>query len=109
MSGLSKSLRKEVADIVAKAYKIEMNRELNKLYEKFKKWEEGTYDCWELHHDIHLYHDGAGRELYKLYQAEGLWLVERAVFEKIINMKQLSDALKSLIEQSLARHKARNS
>lgn len=77
----SKQMRKKLRELNQIAYARELNHHLEQLGQKFDEWRDNGIDCWELNDLIHQFHDGASRDLYKVYQYtpnEAL-LVSRAV------------------------------
>lgn len=93
----SKPFKKEMRRIAGIAYQREMDEELGKLYEQFKKWEKKEIDCFQLNDIIHKYHDGISRQLYKLNQMGADYLAIRALAKNIIKEEE---ADKNLIEAS---------
>jgi len=59
-----KSLLRQLA---GQAWEAELNAELGRLYECFVAWRENATNPFELSDEIHRFHDGTARDLYKRY------------------------------------------
>jgi len=57
------SLRK----LVKRAHERALSLALTSLEGRFVAWHEGQIDAFELNEEIHRFHHGVSRELYKLY------------------------------------------
>lgn len=62
-----KATRKKLRALTQVAYERELSRALAALETEFKHWREGQLDAFELSQRVHTFHDGAARDLYKLY------------------------------------------
>jgi len=95
MSSLTKNDRKEIRDLIARAYTKEISQHLNYLAGKFKEWQEQSIDCWELCDLIHGFHNGASRELFSLYHQTSFdsVLIQRALLQGLIQKENISKEL----------------
>lgn len=66
---MTKSQKKHLQNLAAKAHEIAMKKALNELRLQFNKWEQGEIDPWELNESIHKYHDGTARDIWKIYNS----------------------------------------
>lgn len=66
--------------LAGKAWEAELNRELAILFEHFHQWTKKDMNAFDLSDKIHEFHDGASRQLFKLYtQLDPVTAVSRAV------------------------------
>lgn len=63
----SKKERARLRTLAAQAHENELNDAVTELFEKFTGWADKQMDVFELNHEIHKFHDGVSRDLYKLY------------------------------------------
>jgi len=78
------------------AYQRELNSELAKLYDQFRKWDAGVLSPFELTDAIHNFHKGPARELYVRYGmsgGKGDCLVARAIARGFITKEEIPDEL----------------
>ena len=105
MKKYNKSERKELRKLSELAYKRELNSAINDLYNKFKEWEKGSIDSFKLDHEIHKYHNGISRELYKKYDDNDLiditigWAIAKGILEKSEVSDNLINKLHLIIER----------
>ncbi len=64
---LSRSERATLRELAATAHKQELETALTDLYEQFCKWGGDGISAFDLNDDIHNFHDGISRELYRTY------------------------------------------
>jgi len=90
---LSKQTRKKLRELNQLAYARELNYHLEQLGEKFDEWRNNGIDCWDLNDLIHQFHDGASRDLYKVYHytKNEAYLVSRAVQLGFLEKAELPD------------------
>lgn len=99
----SKKLKKELGKLAEKAYEIALDSELSKLSSKFDEWKNQKMDGFELTEEIHEFHDGISRELWKRYNGnDTIFIVSHAVVQGILDESEISDQimheLKPIIE-----------
>jgi hypothetical protein len=64
---LPKSIRRSIRDLAAIAHERELAAALRQLDELFSQWRSGQLNPHSLNDAIHQFHDGASRDLWKLY------------------------------------------
>ena len=64
---LTKKQRKHIREMSGIAYEREMAAALDNLLMSFQKWKQGEKTPFDLDGEIHQYHNGTARELYKQY------------------------------------------
>ena len=67
MRDLSKRARKDIREVASIAYERELSAQLVKLQRKFDEWHRKEIDAFQLEQAIHVFHDGAARDLFKRY------------------------------------------
>ena len=63
----SKALKKELRHHAERAWEAEMKAALGALAAKFDQWRSGGISSGDLDAAIHAYHDGAAREIWRLF------------------------------------------
>jgi hypothetical protein len=64
------------------------------LQARFADWREGRIDVFALNEQIHKYHDGVSRDLYKRYaMGEAHWSVASAIARGILKESEVLPAL----------------
>ena len=63
----TKAQKREIRRLAGLAYERELFAAAAALEEDFKRWRRGELDVFALNEQIHKYHNGVSRELYKLY------------------------------------------
>ena len=88
-----------------RAQERELEDELRKLDQKFKKWKKGKIDAFTLNHKIHKYHNGASRDLYKKYRDEELLdlVVGKAIASGILKEEEVEEDLLKILEVLIER------
>ena len=67
MQRYTKAQRKKLRELAGIANERELDQELEKLYRHFESWRKKDICCFELSDLIHMFHQGASRELWKMY------------------------------------------
>jgi hypothetical protein len=62
-----KKKNKYFRDMAALAHERELKVALGELHSCFKLWKKGEVSAFDLNRDIHVFHDGKSRDIYKLY------------------------------------------
>ena len=62
---LTQKQRKHIREMTGVAYEREMAAALDTLLAAFQKWKQGGMSLFKLDEEIHQYHNGTARELYK--------------------------------------------
>ena len=99
MSELTKSQRKHIRSLAQRAYEKELSHALNNLHERFQKWHANVISPWDLSEDIHNFHDGTARELYKFYEMTNNFefSVAHAVAKGILDFEEIEENCRALI------------
>jgi hypothetical protein len=63
----TKSQKREIRRLAGIAYEREMSAAAAALEEEFKRWRRGELDVFALNEQIHKFHNGISRDLYKQY------------------------------------------
>ena len=83
--------------MAAVAHERELSVALEKLQSKFESWKKDEIDCFELNQEIHEFHNGESRDLYKFYaMGEPYQAVAYAIANGIITE---SEAIKEYIQE----------
>jgi len=100
MDKYNKREKKKLRELASLAHKRELNSALSKLEKKFVKWKKSKIDSFELNHEIHLFHNGISKELYKKYNTSGLLdiCVEWAIANNILKKDEVEDNLLNKLE-----------
>jgi len=64
---ITKKMRKQLRELAWTAYRREMDRALNGLYDNFLQWKTKKIDEFDMNELIHKFHDGISRDLWKRY------------------------------------------
>ena len=91
-----KKIRKELHRLAGIAYDRDMAKAPNELESHFKKWREGELSSHELNDQIHKYHDGIARELWRWYGMDPDFTVPRAIADGIIMESEVSKEVMDL-------------
>lgn len=94
-----KSLLRQLA---SEAWEAELTRELEELFERFCIWADDGISAFDLSDEIHEFHNGVSRELYKCYS--GLppeSAVARAIALGMLNEESLEPALQEKLRPSI--------
>lgn len=93
----SKHIKKQLRELLAIAYKRELDAALSNLCKQFEAWQQNEMDCWDLNDAIHKFHDGISRDLYKQYVMSGNsdhgWLVAHALDRKVLSREEIPDEI----------------
>ncbi|MCW8929068.1 MAG: hypothetical protein OQL19_02380 [Gammaproteobacteria bacterium] len=100
---LTKYQKSILRDLAENAHENELNSELEKLFENFLMWADKGMSASELNDEIHIFHNGVSRELYKTYVlgepmvSVAIGLSRKAIAESDIDMELMS-ILRPLVE-----------
>jgi len=106
MKVYSKKEKKKLRKLAVLAYERELNNSLKKLDQKFVSWEKGSISAFELSREIHLYHNGISRELYKKYNYSDLLdlTVGWAIANDILKKEEVGEELLKKLEFIITRN-----
>jgi hypothetical protein len=68
---LTKKQKKHIREMAGVAYERALAAALDKLLASFHKWKQGAMTPFDLDEEIHQYHNGTARDLYKQYGTGG--------------------------------------
>jgi hypothetical protein len=85
------------------AHERELSNAAADLQARFEEWRSGRIDVFALNEQIHRYHDGVSRDLYKRYSmGEAHWSVASAIARGILKESEvlpiLLDSLRSVVD-----------
>lgn len=66
-SQFSKSERSKLRNLAAEAHEYELAEAMSDLHDKFGSWADKQISVFDLNDELHKFHDGVSRDLYKLY------------------------------------------
>ena len=102
-SDFEKKDMKELRRLADAAYERELVDELAKLEEQFRRWRSKEMSAFELSDRIHEFHDGAARDLWKIYTfGKPPAAVARAIANGLIAESALSPKLLAQLEGAIA-------
>ena len=80
----------------------ELEEALRPLHEDFDAWKKGEVSVFDLSDQIHKFHDGRSRELFKLYSGSvEAWWIAHAVARGVIDESALSDDLRAELNEDI--------
>ncbi len=98
-----KSVKRSLRALAGMAFEEEMRRALSDLAQSFDAWRAGQIDVWELDQQVHKYHNGPARELYKLYNDSPVDMaVAYAIVRGIIGRESVPAEMEPYLERPLA-------
>ncbi len=69
MRKITKKQKKHLRALGEKAYEIDLERSIDKLFEKYQLLKRQKISVWDMNQWIHEFHDDIARELHKSYTA----------------------------------------
>ena len=107
-SEIPKKIKKEIRSLAAKAHEEELRRALLLLADKFDQWKAGSRTSFELVEDIHKFHNGEAREIYKRYDHPTEEIaVAMALANGILNQDSASTEVLNALKQAIAFYQER--
>ncbi len=104
MNDLTKKQRKHIREMAGVAYEREMSAALDKLLASFQKWKRGEMSPFDLDEEIHQYHNGKARDLYKQYATgDPDMAVLFALRKGVLKIEELSEDFRSFYQEQLDR------
>ena len=101
---LTKKQRKHIREMANIAYEREMAAALDKLLMSLQKWKQGEKTPFDLDGEIHQYHNGTARELYKQYATgDPDMAVLLALSRGTLKIEELSEDCRSFFQDRLDR------
>lgn len=99
---LDTKANKKLRELASLAYMRELAAELAKLEAQFARWRSGDLDPFALSDEIHSFHDGVARDLYKLYgNLSPDHLVARAPAREVLQGTDVPSELLAALESLL--------
>jgi hypothetical protein len=91
---LSKTQLREVRRLNGIAYERELAKAASDLQTQFESWRRGKSDVFALNEQIHQYHNGISRDLYKRYvMGEPTWNLATAINRKVIKEAEVDSRI----------------
>ena len=101
---LTKKQRKHIRELASVSYERELNAALDKLQAAFQKWKHGGMSPFDLNEEIHQYHNGTARDLYKRYAiGDPDMAVMFALAEGILKIEELNEDCRTFYQNRLDR------
>ena len=101
-NGLTKKQRKEMRELQGLAWRRELEDELGILENHFASWREGLIDTFELSDQIHRFHNGVSRDLFKYYSGNDyMFTVPGAIAKGRIDESEVSKELLEIISEDI--------
>ena len=86
-----KKRKRYFREMAALAHERELSGALEDLYFRFGLWKNGKTDCFDLNQEIHEFHNGKSRELYKFYtMGDPMTAVAYAIANGIFNEAEIN-------------------
>ncbi len=102
MKELTKRQKKHLRTLADRAYAIELGRSIDTLFQKYLKWKQQEMTVWDLHENIHEYHNGISRDLYKSYtMTNPIYAVAFGIMSGVIDMSEVDQCCVSAVERVL--------
>jgi hypothetical protein len=90
--------RAALRELAATAHERELETALTELYEKFGTWGGEGISAFELNDEIHKFHDGISRELYRYYVMNNPEVaVSIGIARGIVGLQELDEGLREKI------------
>jgi hypothetical protein len=105
MIELSKKTKKQLKDLIQRAYTMELEQLLLKLSKQFNAWKEGQIDCWQLEEKIDHFHSKESRKLFEAYNCttvSPVVLVGSAIIRNLIKMEEVPEEALIHVERAIA-------
>jgi hypothetical protein len=101
---LTKKQRKHIREMSGVAYEREMTAALDKLLASFQQWKHGEKTPFDLDMEIHQYHDGTARDLFKKYATGDPDMAVMAALAKgILKIEELNEDCRPFFQDRMDR------
>jgi len=98
----TKAQKKKLRQLAGIANERELDQEMEKLYQHFESWKKKEIDCFELSDLIHKFHQGASREIWKIYTDSYLDMtVSRAVVLGLLKKEEIPEDLLDVLDSRI--------
>jgi hypothetical protein len=102
-SRFTRSETELLRSLVAEAWAEELNHSLEEQFENFMKWADDAMSPFEVVEEMHIFHNGIARELYKKYAGPLVsTTVAKAIAENHIKESDLTDGLLGKLKSEIA-------
>ena len=102
MNAYPRPIKKRLHELAILAHERELSQALGGLKLKFDAWQAGKRTCWGLSDDIHQFHDGENRELYKLYLGNEFdRMVARAIAKGLVSKEEAGEEVRGAVERMI--------
>lgn len=100
MVELTKKTKKQLRELMVKAYAKELDELLGALSKKFDAWKNHQIDCWELEEFIHKFHNGHAKKLFNSYNSkvDSILIISRSLAKKLIQKEEIPDEALPFVE-----------
>jgi hypothetical protein len=100
---ISKTQRKNLRALSATAHERELSQALSELFAKFQDWQAGDVSPWDLNQEIHEFHDGKSRELYKFYvmNHNPLFCIASALAKEVIDIDEVPENCRAILSPKM--------
>lgn len=105
MAEIPKSLRRELREVARRAYDAELSQALAPLADAFDAWRTGKLSPAKLVEQIHDFHDGVNRQIWKrfTYHSE-VSAVSHAIASRALDRTAVSPRLLEYLESGIQLH-----
>jgi len=99
----TKAQKKHLRILSATAHERELSQALGELFAKFQEWQKGDLSPWDLNQEIHEFHDGKSRNLYKFYvmNHEPLFRVASALANGVIDIDEIPENCRAILKPKM--------
>ncbi|MCW9095575.1 MAG: hypothetical protein OQJ74_07020 [Ignavibacteriaceae bacterium] len=99
MHKYTKSQKKKLRELAGIANERELDQEMEMLYQHFENWRNEKISCFELSDLIHKFHQGASREIWKMYAySDPDTTVSRAVALSLLKKEEIPENLLDILD-----------
>jgi hypothetical protein len=100
---ITNSQRKHLWTLSETAYERELSQAIGELHVRFQEWQEGNVSTWDLNQEIHEFHDGRSRDLYKFYVMahDPLFRVVSALANNIIDIDEVPENCQTILKHKM--------
>ena len=102
MDQLPKRIKRQLRELAGQAYENELAAELDKLGKRFNEWKAGKILAGDLTEDIHKFHNGPARELFKIYNDRNVrMVVASAIVHGVLDRESVPDDVWPYVETAV--------
>ena len=99
MQRYTKAQKKKLRELADIANERELDQELEKLYGHFECWRKKEISCFDLSDLIHTFHQGASREIWKIYtSSDSDMAVSRGIVLGFLKKEEVSKGLLEILQ-----------